>query len=306
MPKKLVSVIIPSYGRPGYLAVCIQSMLNQDYPFIEIIVVDDNGKGTSNQIKTEQLIIKLRKDHTDHNIKYIVHTNNRGGAAARNTGVSMANGEIIALLDNDDLSLPARISMQVKTLLIANKEDPSIKACLCLAIKKKHGTEIDRDVFQYKNNYLFELLAIQVNLGIGSCGIFYKSVYNELQGFDERFTRNQDIEFMIRYYEKFNTITVNEHLVVINIDDRSNIPSYQKIKETKHLLLSKYKSIIEQFTPKQKKEIYRSHSLEIAKVALWNKNIGGFLKGYKEAKLSFSETIAFMLDVFKKAFMHLK
>lgn len=306
MPNELVSVIIPSYGRPGYLANCIQSLLNQDYLFVEIIVVDDNGQGTSNQIKTEQLISKLRKDHIGHEIKYIVHANNRGGAAARNTGVSMANGELIALLDNDDLSLPTRISTQVKTLLLANKEDSSIKACLCLAIKKKHGKEIDRDVFQNSNNYLFELLAIQVNLGIGSCGIFYKSVYNELQGFDERFNRNQDIEFMIRYYEKFNTITVNEHLVVINIDDRSNIPTYQKIKETKRLLLSKYKFIIEQFSPKQQKEIYRSHSLEIAKVALWNKNIGGFLKGYKEAKLSFSETLAFMVDVLKKAFMHLK
>lgn len=303
MNKELVSVIIPSYGRPDYLADSIQSILQQDYAAIELIVVDDNGRGSASQLATEELIHSLQVNYA---IRYIVHEENRGGAAARNTGVEAASGELIALLDNDDSALPQRISRQVAALKDANSMDHSIQACLCLAIRKKYGAEIDRGVPKYKNNYLFELLAIHENLNIGSTILLYKETYNQLQGFDSRFRRNQDVEFMIRFYENYDATILNEHLTIINIDDRSNIPTYTKIAETKALLLKKYKTLIERFPERQQREIYKNHSLEIAKVALWNKNIGGFLKAYKNARLTLKESLAFIYDVCKKTIMHLK
>ena len=52
----LVSIIIPTYSRPINLKRAIDSALAQSYPFIEIIVVDDNGEGTSCQVETEQVV----------------------------------------------------------------------------------------------------------------------------------------------------------------------------------------------------------------------------------------------------------
>ena len=55
----LVSIIIPTYSRPINLKRAIDSALAQSYPFIEIIVVDDNGEGTSCQVETEQVVAEL-------------------------------------------------------------------------------------------------------------------------------------------------------------------------------------------------------------------------------------------------------
>ena len=71
MQKIKVSVIIPTYGRSEYLIRAVESVLNQTYDDIEIIIVDDNGTDTLNQIKTESKI----KDYIAENdrIKYIKH-----------------------------------------------------------------------------------------------------------------------------------------------------------------------------------------------------------------------------------------
>lgn len=299
---ELVSVIIPSYGRPQYLSNSIQSVIEQNYESIELIVVDDNGRGKPMQIETESIVNQFKANFP---IQYIVHELNRGGAAARNTGVAISTGKIIAFLDNDDLSLPTRISRQVDWLQKSHELDPTTKACICLPIRKKHNIEIDRTEPRDKKNYLFDLLALKVNL-YTSCILLYKDVYQKLQGFDEAFSRNQDLEFMVRFYERYNAISLNEYLVIINIDDRSNIATYEKIKETKQLLFEKYISIIERFPSALQKEIYKNNYLEIAKIALWNKNIGGFLKAYRSAQLSLKETIVFIADGLRKAIIHLK
>ncbi len=90
---RLVSVIIPTFGDPVRLTNAIDSVLAQDYKTVEIIVVDDNGEGTEYQIKTQKIIDECK------NVKYICHRFNKNGSAARNTGISVAEGYYIALLD---------------------------------------------------------------------------------------------------------------------------------------------------------------------------------------------------------------
>ena len=98
--KPLVSVIIPTYKRSKSLNRAIDSVLSQTYPNIEIIVVDDNGKGSKYQIETEKSLENYIK--TDK-IKYITHDVNRNGSAARNTGFKHSMGEYINFLDDGDL-----------------------------------------------------------------------------------------------------------------------------------------------------------------------------------------------------------
>src|SRR5690606_4061731 len=146
---------------------------------------------------------------SSNQVRYLVHEINRGGAAARNTGVKAAKGDLLALLDNDDTYMPERISRQAELLLVSNQADPRIKACICLPVRMKYGKEVDRESAKYQRNYLYELLAIQVSLHTGSSLLMFKSAYESLGGFDEQFRRNQDIEFMIRFYEKWDTVMLN-------------------------------------------------------------------------------------------------
>ena len=110
---KLVSVIVPTYKRNKYITRALDSILEQDYPAIEIVVVDDNGEGTADQVATE----KTLQSYIDNNrIVYIKNKQNVGGAIARNNGIKASTGEYITFLDDDDVYLPGKISIQVQEM----------------------------------------------------------------------------------------------------------------------------------------------------------------------------------------------
>jgi glycosyltransferase involved in cell wall biosynthesis/SAM-dependent methyltransferase len=90
-----VSVIIPFYGVEPYIEDCIQSVLQQDYPNIEAIFIDDQSKDGSRMI-VEQYATK------DDRIRLVTHDQNQGLGPARNTGVNNADGEFLLFLDSDD------------------------------------------------------------------------------------------------------------------------------------------------------------------------------------------------------------
>lgn len=98
-----VSVIIPTYNRPMWLPETIESVLNQTYPNIEIIVVNDGS--TDN---TEQVLEPYRD-----RIKYI-YKENGGPGSAVNAGIMASTGEYVARIDDDDLFLPEKVELQVK------------------------------------------------------------------------------------------------------------------------------------------------------------------------------------------------
>lgn len=104
--KPLVSVIIPTYNRVEYLKITIESIVNQTYPNIEIIVIDD---GTPNSLNKG-----LCSEYT--NVNYIKIINNGGPAKPRNKGISMAKGKYLAFVDDDDIWFLDKIEKQVKIL----------------------------------------------------------------------------------------------------------------------------------------------------------------------------------------------
>jgi glycosyltransferase involved in cell wall biosynthesis len=100
--RSLVSIIIPTYNSGNFLTESVESALNQDYPSIEVIVIDDGS--TDSSIK---LLDKYKGRIT------CVTTSNRGAASARNTGILISKGEYIAFLDSDDIWLPNKLSKQM-------------------------------------------------------------------------------------------------------------------------------------------------------------------------------------------------
>lgn len=103
---KKVSVVIPVYTVEKYIADAVQSVLEQTYKELEVIVVDDGTPDAS---------IEICQQFTDPRIK-IIHQNNRGASAARNNGIRHAQGDYIAFLDGDDTWVPEKLEKHISHL----------------------------------------------------------------------------------------------------------------------------------------------------------------------------------------------
>lgn len=111
----LVSTIIPVFNRPTLIVEAVKSVLSQNYPLIEVIIVDDGS--TDN---TPQVLQELAQAHSQVRV---FTQSNAGPGVARERGRLNAKGEFIQYLDSDDLLLPDKFSAQVAAL----KQNP--KAC---------------------------------------------------------------------------------------------------------------------------------------------------------------------------------
>ena len=100
----LVSVIMPAYNAENYISYAIESILNQTYSKIELIIVDDNSTD-----KTWEIINLFN----DRRIKRIRNSRNRGIAYSTNRAIKESNGEYIALMDDDDIAVSTRIEMSL-------------------------------------------------------------------------------------------------------------------------------------------------------------------------------------------------
>ncbi len=123
-----VSVIIPTYRRPQFLQRAVQSVLNQTYDNIEVVVVDDNMPDSEARDKTAELMMKYA---SDDRVKYVCNARSMGGGPARNEGIKAANGEYITFLDDDDEYLPCKVEVQLAFVLENGLEMAFSDVCLC-------------------------------------------------------------------------------------------------------------------------------------------------------------------------------
>ncbi len=106
--KCLVSVIIPSYNAEKFITEAIESVLNQTYKNIEIIIINDGSTDSSEEAINKYLGL-------DDRIKYYKQVN-QGVSATRNRGIELAQGEVLAFIDSDDAWEPENLEVKVKTL----------------------------------------------------------------------------------------------------------------------------------------------------------------------------------------------
>src|SRR5688572_16958601 len=125
-----VSVIIPTHNRAQSVVTAIASVVRQTFQDLEIIVVDDASNDD-----TAEVLAQFR----DKRIKVIRHQTNRGGAAARNTGIRHSTFDYIAFLDDDDEWLPEKLAKQMAALLTSPPEVGCVYTGYFVVEKSKIG-----------------------------------------------------------------------------------------------------------------------------------------------------------------------
>ena len=186
----LVSVVIPTYNRADLIDRAINSVIEQSYKNLEIIVVDDNS-----QDKTAEVVNSLG----DNRIHYYYHNTNLGGSAARNTGVNKSQGKYIAFLDSDDVWLPHKLENQLEE--ISANIDHLDKIVSYTKFQKSSRVFYQRSILPQRGKKTMETIADYFWLAGGeflTSTILISRSLAIVNPFQTSLRKHQDLDFILR------------------------------------------------------------------------------------------------------------
>lgn len=200
----LVSVIIPTRNRVKLLSRSVASVLGQSYQNLELIVINDASTDDSSEVLATI---------TDSRLRIINHVTNKGAAAARNVGISMARGEFIAFQDDDDVWLVHKLERQVAVLLADGQRSGW---CICgnIRVAKTECKYIGGEFYRGQIDFSQGIGQRGSDWGlIATPGWLVRSELLERTGsFDERIRSWDDWELGIRLAREGRPIFVDEPL----------------------------------------------------------------------------------------------
>ncbi|MGZ3420121.1 MAG: glycosyltransferase family 2 protein [Polyangiales bacterium] len=197
-----VSVVIPSYNHARFLPKAIESALGQTLKPLEVIVVDDGSRDSTGDVLAE---------YADR--VTVVRQKNSGVAAARNRGVAISRGDVIAFLDADDEWLPEKLEMQVRRL----EQDPRVGLVHC-AVQEIDGAGLPLETHEAGmegDGIAREMLFFRrpVILGGGSGVVIRRTLFDEIGGFDLALSTSADWDLYYRAATRTRVAFVNQRLL---------------------------------------------------------------------------------------------
>lgn len=221
----MISVIIPSYNRAKTIVESVQSVLQQTYTDIEVIVVDD---GSTDDTET------LLQEISDKRLRYI-YQKNAGACSARNKGIQHAKGDLIAFHDSDDIWHEDKLQKQFQKL-----KTTSADIVICKLNQIVNGKVINKLPSQINEGFVdfkTSLVGVGTQTILGKKGVFLDEMFcNEMP-------RLQDLELMIRLVKKYNIYCIDEGLVDYYIGSDSITSNPEKLYVACNKLLSFYPNL---------------------------------------------------------------
>ncbi|WP_448267764.1 glycosyltransferase [Nostoc sp. DSM 114159] len=207
-PIPKISVIIPTYNNEKTIKNTIQSVLNQTFTDLELIVINDGSEDS-----TLEVVTKIQ----DSRIKVFSYSN-AGGNVSRNRGLHHAVGEFVSFLDADDLWTSDKLQSQLKAL----QENVTAKVAYSWT---DYIDENDRFLLSGKrinvNGNAYEKLLLNNFLENGSNPLISKEALITLNGFDESLSAAQDWDMWLRLASKFDFICVPSVQILYRISANS-------------------------------------------------------------------------------------
>lgn len=229
----LVSVVIPVYNRQATIQRAVDSVLNQTYSNIEVLVVDDGS--------TDNSLEMLKKYDNDNRVKIFCQKLNQGANAARNRGIREAKGEYIAFHDSDDEWLPEKLEKQIGLM---EKSKYNVSFC-AYKIYYAESTQIIPNITKKISSGNIRSILKTKNIVGTPTLVVHRSVITEVGIFDEEMPRLQDYEYIIRIIKKYNILFVNEPLVRVYQLEGCISLNQEKLRKAYALLLIKHADFLD-------------------------------------------------------------
>jgi len=200
----LVTIVIPAYNHGKYLKQAIDSVLNQDYPHVELIVLDDGSTDNTREV------LERYGDQF-----YWESQKNIGQASTLNKGWSMAKGEVMAYLSADDVLLPQATSKSVACLL----DNP--EAVLCYGDFRLIDAEsrVIRKVVAPE--YSYSDMVVRFICAPGPGAYFWRSAFVKTNGWDPAFRQSPDYDYWLRLGLLGTFIHIREQLAAFRVHEES-------------------------------------------------------------------------------------
>jgi glycosyltransferase involved in cell wall biosynthesis len=202
----MISVIIPTYNRAGFLKEAVQSVLDQDYwsqknvpRAYELLVIDDGSTDSTREVV----------DSFPPPVVYS-YQKHRGISAARNLGLKLSEGDFIAFLDSDDLWKKEKISAQMSVMtslpqtMVCYTEEIWIRKGVFVNPKKKHKKH---------SGWIFDKVLPLCLLSLSSA-LFKRSVFEEAGGFDRDLPACEDYDLGLRVAHRYPIRLITKPLIV--------------------------------------------------------------------------------------------
>lgn len=198
-----VSVVIPAYNVEQYIRGCIDSVIHQNYSDIEIIVIDDGSKD-----RTPEILDDLSKKDT--RVK-VIHKENGGVSAARNTGILNARGDYVTFVDGDDKICPDYIDYML--LLVETSGSDFGLSLNCF--KSTNEEQIDNDNIRTISPQEATALLLSPRVIVGCWNKIYRLDFLKKNKifFSEKLFYGEGLSFITTAAQLANKVTIGERKV---------------------------------------------------------------------------------------------
>jgi glycosyltransferase involved in cell wall biosynthesis len=272
-PKPLVSVVMGAFNAEPYIRESLLSAVEQTYPALEIIVVDDGSTDRTGDIVAEIAA-------TDPRIR-LIRQANMGVAAARNRAIEAASGEFIAPLDADDLWAPTKIERQVQRLQAAGP-DSGFAYCWWAWIDTA-GSVLDRSPRWNVEGQVLEKLA-EVNFtGCASVPLFRRSCVEAVGRYRVQLSHHgscEDWDLALRIAERYEATAVGAVLVAYRRRPQSMSTEYTTMLRSVPQVTGPLAERQPSLSPSVVERSHGQFTLYLAGVAYWS---GDYLQAFRLA-----------------------
>ncbi|WP_455219575.1 glycosyltransferase family 2 protein [Kaarinaea lacus] len=190
-----VSVVIPTFNRVDRLEMTLQSVLNQTFTPLEIIVVDDGSSDGT------EAMLMARFGNSIH----YHYQENRGVSHARNVGVELSSGNWIAFLDSDDQWLPEKLQLQVAAV----QSNPGYGFCHTNEIWIRNGTRVNPMNKHDKTGGHIYQKCLPLCVISPSSVLIKKQVFEDIGNFDESLPVCEDYDYWLRYCASYPVLYID-------------------------------------------------------------------------------------------------
>ncbi len=263
--RPLVSVVITAYNRPSYLRDAVESVLEQTYDRIELVIVDDRS-----DVPSIEAIEGIGVGNLS-SFQYVRHETNRGANAARNTGIEASTGDYVAFLDDDDRWLPEKIEKQVRAFTTTGAEDVGVVYTGLQFVKPDSvGTEIPPSI---DGDLTKHLLCRNV---IGSMSVvMVRADLAATTPLDEEFPAWADLEWFIRLSRKATFERLPEPLVVYEYTSHGRLSDdFEKSRASYERFVDRFDDVASEYGPLFRRKMQAWAAFRVGSSALYTGNYG--------------------------------